>query len=202
MSRTPPIAAVQALGPLRVLVVAGDPLVRAALARALEDESESPVRVVDDATDAEVALWDAGSGGAAADLPDGLPALALVDDARGSATALSSGARGAVLRSADGASLWAGLVAVHHGLTVLDGAFAPPRAPAAPRTAGVDELTGREREVLALLARGLSNPQIAARLSISEHTAKFHAGQILAKLGAATRTEAVVIAARRGLVTL
>ncbi len=191
----------RALEPLRVVVVAADALVRAALGRALEEEADGPVRLVDDAGDAEVALWDA-AGDPDATAPD-LPTLALVADEDGSAAALAAGARGAVLRSADGAGLWAALVAVLHGHTVLDGAFAltPSLAPAAAG-GGVDARTPREREVLALLARGLSNPQIAARLDISEHTAKFHAGQILAKLGATTRTEAVVIAARRGLVTL
>ncbi|HUS67521.1 MAG TPA: response regulator transcription factor [Kofleriaceae bacterium] len=204
MSRNPPIpAGVRALEPLRVVVVAADPLVRAALGRALEEEADGPVRLVDDAGDAEVALWDAAGDPEAARLPERIPALALVADEDGSTAALSAGARGAVLRSADGAGLWAALVAVLHGHTVIDGAFAVSTlTPSAAAGAGVDALTAREREVLGLIARGLSNPQIAARLSISEHTAKFHAGQILAKLGAATRTEAVVIAVRRGLVAL
>ena len=205
MSRNPPIpAGVRALEPLRVVVVAADPLVRAALGRALEEEADGPVRLVDDAGDAEVVLWDAAGDPEATALPaDRLPTLALVADEDGSTAALTAGARGAVLRSADGAGLWAALIAVLHGHTVLDGAFAVATlAPTAAASAAVDSLTAREREVLGLIARGLSNPQIAARLSISEHTAKFHAGQILAKLGAATRTEAVVIAARRGLVAL
>jgi DNA-binding CsgD family transcriptional regulator len=63
-------------------------------------------------------------------------------------------------------------------------------------------LTPREREVLALLAEGLSNKAIADRLAISEHTAKFHVNAVLAKLGVQRRTEAVVRAARLGLVTL
>src|SRR5688500_13453516 len=204
VSRNPPNpAGVRALEPLRVVVVAADALVRAALGRALEEEADGPVRLVDDAGDAEVALWDAAGEDAGAAPPERVPTLALVADEDGSAAALAAGARGAVLRSADGAGLWAALVAVHHGHTVLDGAFAVAAvAPAAAAGGGVDALTAREREVLGLLARGMSNPQIAARLAISEHTAKFHAGQILAKLGAATRTEAVVIAARRGLVAL
>jgi DNA-binding NarL/FixJ family response regulator len=64
------------------------------------------------------------------------------------------------------------------------------------------ELTPREREVLALLADGASNKVIARRLGISFHTAKFHVATILAKLDADSRTEAVAIAARRGLVML
>jgi len=65
-----------------------------------------------------------------------------------------------------------------------------------------DPLTPREREVLHLLAAGLGNKEIAGRLAISDHTAKFHVSQILAKLNAASRAEAVSIAMRRGLVPL
>jgi DNA-binding NarL/FixJ family response regulator len=66
----------------------------------------------------------------------------------------------------------------------------------------LEELTPREREVLALMAEGLANKQIAQRLRISEHTVKFHVAAILAKLGAASRTEAGYVAARRGLIAL
>ena len=65
-----------------------------------------------------------------------------------------------------------------------------------------EPLTPREREVLELLAHGLSNRQIAERLGISEHTAKFHVAAISGKLGAASRTEAVSRGVRRGLITL
>jgi DNA-binding NarL/FixJ family response regulator len=76
-------------------------------------------------------------------------------------------------------------------------------APADPvKTEALEELTERELEVLEQLASGLSNKRIARALGISEHTAKFHVNGILAKLGASSRTEAVVAAARRGLVTL
>ena len=88
------------------------------------------------------------------------------------------------------------------GLAVLDRELAaawlrPPEA--AARGEG---LTAREREVLALLAEGLANKAIAARLGISEHTAKFHVNAILGKLGAESRAEAIVRAARLGLVVL
>jgi DNA-binding NarL/FixJ family response regulator len=65
-----------------------------------------------------------------------------------------------------------------------------------------DPLTPREHEVLQMLAAGLGNKEIAGRLHISDHTAKFHVSQILAKLNAASRAEAVSIAMRRGLVPL
>ena len=66
----------------------------------------------------------------------------------------------------------------------------------------IDDLTTREREVLTLVAIGLTNKAIAQRLTISDHTVKFHVAAILAKLGAESRTEAVHLAARRGLLTL
>jgi two-component system, NarL family, response regulator YdfI len=66
----------------------------------------------------------------------------------------------------------------------------------------VETLTGREREVLQMLAQGMGNKEIAARLKISDHTVKFHVASILGKLGASTRTEAVSIALRRGLILI
>lgn len=67
---------------------------------------------------------------------------------------------------------------------------------------GAAALTPREREVLAALADGASNKVIARRLGISFHTAKFHVAAVLAKLDADSRTEAVAVAARHGIVML
>ena len=94
----------------------------------------------------------------------------------------------------------AGLVVVHPSeiaaaLPAASAAWPPPAELAEP-------LTPREREVLEMLASGLVNKEIAAKLSISEHTVKFHVASILGKLGAATRTEAVSLGFRRGLVLL
>ncbi len=66
----------------------------------------------------------------------------------------------------------------------------------------IEELTDRELEVLHLLAQGMPNKEIAAHLIISERTAKFHVNSIMGKLGATNRTEAVVLAAQRGLINL
>ena len=66
----------------------------------------------------------------------------------------------------------------------------------------VDLLTPREMDVLEMLAEGLSNKMIAHRLSISDHTAKFHVNSILAKLNAGTRTEAVTRGIRMGLIKI
>jgi DNA-binding NarL/FixJ family response regulator len=79
-----------------------------------------------------------------------------------------------------------------------------PRSPA--RSQGLEELaealTPREGEVLQMLASGLGNKEIAAKLAISEHTVKFHVASILGKLGATSRTEAVSLGIRRGLIML
>jgi DNA-binding NarL/FixJ family response regulator len=65
-----------------------------------------------------------------------------------------------------------------------------------------EHLTGREIEVLRLVANGCSNKQIASLLKISEHTAKFHVSSVLSKLGAGSRTEAVSLGILRGLVAI
>jgi DNA-binding NarL/FixJ family response regulator len=93
----------------------------------------------------------------------------------------------------------AGLVALPVDLAEELIADEEPRAVAAP-TNGV--LTPREREVLSLLAQGLANKSIAPRLGISEHTVKAHVASIFEKLGAGTRAEAVVMAARLGILLL
>jgi DNA-binding NarL/FixJ family response regulator len=65
-----------------------------------------------------------------------------------------------------------------------------------------EPLTARETEVLTMLAEGAANKEIASRLRISEHTVKFHVSSILAKLGAATRTEAVSRGFKEGLIII
>jgi DNA-binding NarL/FixJ family response regulator len=79
-----------------------------------------------------------------------------------------------------------------------------PAASVASRPLGelAEPLTPRENEVLQMLASGLGNKEIAAKMEISEHTVKFHVASILGKLGAASRTEAVSLGIRRGLVLL
>jgi DNA-binding NarL/FixJ family response regulator len=77
------------------------------------------------------------------------------------------------------------------------------RAPSAPALAagGPEGLSGREREVLALVARGLNNTEIAAALGLSPLTAKTHVSRIMGKLGARDRTQLVIVAYESGLVT-
>ncbi|MBJ6760474.1 response regulator transcription factor [Myxococcaceae bacterium JPH2] len=206
--------------PFRLALVAEDPLARGALSRALSDQGGDQV-VLATGTQAELeaaggdapdaVLWDTGlrppEREGRVEAPDlGAPVLALVTDEAAGEVALTVGARGLLFRDAPPASLMAALHAVARGLTVFEPALAElrgtPRASAAPSPTSAESLTPREREVLALLAEGLSNKAIADRLAISEHTAKFHVNAVLAKLGVQRRTEAVVRAARLGLVTL
>jgi NarL family two-component system response regulator YdfI len=94
----------------------------------------------------------------------------------------------------------AGLVVVHpSGIAVALPAASTALSPLAELA---EPLTPREREVLQMLASGLVNKEIAAKLSISDHTVKFHVASILGKLGASTRTEAVSLGFRRGLILL
>jgi DNA-binding NarL/FixJ family response regulator len=103
--------------------------------------------------------------------------------------------------------LAAALQAAASGLVVLHPAQFQSAVPAVSVTSRAlgeltEPLTPRESEVLQMLASGLGNKEIAAKLGISEHTVKFHVASILGKLGAASRTEAVSLGIRRGLVLL
>jgi NarL family two-component system response regulator YdfI len=94
----------------------------------------------------------------------------------------------------------AGLVVVHP--SEMSAVLPAPAALSSPIRELPEPLTPREREVLQMISAGLGNKEIAGRLSISEHTVKFHVASILGKLGASTRTEAVSIGIRHGLVLL
>lgn len=193
------------MNPIRVLIVSEDPLLRAGLA-ALLGGREGLVAGSGSTDGFDVVAWAPGAEPDAAALQRaalaGLPIVALVADAEQAAAALRAGARGIVHRGADAPTLAAALTAAAAGLTVLEPSLASDwlRPPGAAK--GEEPLTPREREVLGLLAEGLGNKAIAARLAISEHTAKFHVNAILAKLGAGSRAEAIVLAARQGLVIL
>ena len=166
---------------------------------------------------AEVLLIDAADGNANSvietlaevDLASEIPTILLVEEPRPGevAQALRAGVRALLPREAPAEQIAAALNAASLGLVTLlpeeIAAVAQMNSPAAPDLSELgDTLTPREREVLQMLAGGLANKEIAARLNISDHTAKFHVAAILGKLGAATRTEAVTIGIRRGLVLL
>jgi two-component system, NarL family, nitrate/nitrite response regulator NarL len=211
MTRNPQLSITPVTAPIKVALLTDDPLLRAGLSSLLAQAGQTGSISVVEANDAEVALWDAGVDaekilGRLAEirtLP--VPAVAIVGDQAQVAPALAAGARGVVLRDQVGPGIHAALTAVRSGLTVMDANLAESLVPAQPaRTNGKGrgELTERERQVVQLLSEGLSNKLIADRLGISDHTAKFHVNGVMMKLGASTRTEAVVEAMRRGLIRL
>lgn len=213
---------------LRALVIAGSPLARAGLVALLNEQigvdvvgQIGPDGDLGDTLPlyrADVVIWDMGWDAGAqivwlADVRDyQLPVLVLVADADSAAenlgTLLAAGARGILLEDSAGERLAAALYALVDDMVVIDSELADMALPEALRArppeaaATVESLTPREREVLLLIAEGLANKTIGVRLGISEHTVKFHINAILTKLGAQSRTEAVVQATRLGLIAL
>ena len=158
-----------------------------------------------DGAQAGVLLVDAG------DMPTSfadlsLPVVQLLEtsDAAQVNAALRSGIRGVISRDATPDEIEGALHAAAAGLVVVtpDAASALISPARQPAEALAEPLSARELAVLTLLAEGLSNKLIAHQLEISEHTVKTHVTAILAKLGAASRTDAVSQAIRRGLVML
>jgi two-component system, NarL family, nitrate/nitrite response regulator NarL len=132
---------------------------------------------------------------------DGTPVIFLVDRLPPdvlSRAPVAATPGGWLRRDASEDEMAAAVHAVAAGLQVLD----PALEVEAHGRGATAALTEREREVLALIALGLTNRAIALELRISEHTAKFHVGAVLAKLGAQSRAEAVSVAVREGLLTL
>jgi DNA-binding NarL/FixJ family response regulator len=124
--------------------------------------------------------------------------------------AIEAGASGFLLKDAEADDLAGAIRAAHAGEVYLDPAVAGivarrMRAGASQSAAGqdgataVNRLTGRERDVLSCLARGLSNQAIATELGMAERTARTHVSNILAKLGLTSRTQAALFAVEHGL---
>ncbi len=142
---------------------------------------------------------------------ESVPAVvALTDNANNdwAMDALSKGVRAILPRSATAEEIVAAVIAAATGLVVLHPEVVDSLLPLkefptrALPTSPIQALTAREIEVLGMLALGLGNKTIARRLGISEHTVKFHVSSIFAKLSASTRTEAVTLGARLGLIML
>jgi DNA-binding NarL/FixJ family response regulator len=123
--------------------------------------------------------------------------------------ALRAGAAGFLLKDAPREQLLEAIRVVHGGEALLSPSitrrliedFAARTDPLKPPTALLDALTPREREVLVLVARGLSNGEVAKRLVVTEATVKSHVGSILMKLDLRDRVQAVVFAYEHGIVT-
>jgi NarL family two-component system response regulator YdfI len=214
---------------IRVFIVAASPLARSGLQQLLahpdveivgsavdldtatgllsEPVTEPDVIVVDASRDS--ASLTANLHGGPSDIGADIPIVVLEGSENGAASdLLRQGARAVLPAGVSPAELLAAVQAVFSGLIVLHPstiAAIPHAAVNASRSATeewVEPLTKREKEVLQMLAAGLGNKEIAAKLNISDHTAKFHVGSIFGKLGVSTRAEAVDTGIRRGLVLL
>jgi NarL family two-component system response regulator YdfI len=207
---------------MRVFIVAATPRSRRGLEALLSAAGAETVGLAADlhgASDeaeekhAEVILADAGHHSPEewleefqeAGLAAGPPLLAICDEAGANvaARALQAGVRGILPSEAAAGQILSALDAVSKGLVVLHPAEVGVSRPARNEEAElIEPLTPREREVLQMLAIGLGNKEVAARMKISEHTAKFHVASILGKLSASSRTEAVAVGMRLGLLLL
>jgi two-component system, NarL family, response regulator YdfI len=193
----------------RVFVLARSPVVRAGLERLLASKpslqlagSAAGFDALDSAP-ADVLLMEVDTAHEEpiplGDLP---PVVALGDGSpEWASEAVRSGIRAALPRDATEVEILAAIEAAAAGLVVVPlSAVDSVVRPAAPVTS--QPLTAREIEVLRMIAEGLPNKTVGWRLGISEHTVKFHVTSIFSKLGASSRTEAVTIGLRHGLILI
>jgi two-component system, NarL family, response regulator YdfI len=211
---------------IRVFLIAASPVARAALQNRLKapslkivgstatidalgselSDAQADVLLIDSPGELyESVIESLADSDLAAEIPIALLTEALSREA--STRALQAGIRAVLPNEIPIDQLVAALRAAAAGLVILHPSEVPAAFPAIqpasqPLAELPEPLTRREREVLQMLAAGLANKEIAGRLNISDHTAKFHVAAILGKLGAATRTEAVALGIRRGLVLL
>jgi DNA-binding NarL/FixJ family response regulator len=205
---------------IRVVVVADDPLARAGvsdlvrqndgLVVAAQSSGEPELLQLIEASSPDVLLWDLGwePGDVYEFISElsaqGLAVVVLLPEGGHVAQAQAAGVQGALRRDIGSESLALALQTAAAGLVVQSPELLEGEAQISPspRLEGIEELTQREQEVLGLLAEGITNRGIAHRLGISPLTVKSHVDAILRKMGAQSRTEAVVRAARAGLITL
>jgi len=207
---------------IRVLVVANSVVVQAGLEAIVSGSSTcttvgtattAQLSSQIDALQPEVVLlaWDWEEDLSAVFSPDDFALMAivlLVEELPGTwvADSLRQQVRGLLPADALASEIVATIEAVHAGLSVLHPTAIEALLPTRPTTplpvTPAQSLTPREVEVLTMMAEGLGNKSIARRLQISEHTVKFHVGSIFSKLNASTRTEAVMLGARQGLILL
>jgi DNA-binding NarL/FixJ family response regulator len=176
---------------IRVHIEVASAVTRAGLEALLREQLE--IEVVGCDAEADVSVRDA--------LPaDASISVVVLTDEGSTRDALRAGARAALPSAATPAQIAAAIHAAAAGLAAIPVADMAALVPAAEIPPAAEPLTPREMDVLEMLAEGLSNKMIAYRLNISGHTAKFHVNAILAKLGAGTRTEAVMRGIRLGLI--
>jgi DNA-binding NarL/FixJ family response regulator len=202
---------------MRILVVSHDPLARRALADLVGRITDGEVAgMVDpgvapafsgERTRPEVVLWETSA--EPADLQRlaevrrlGLPVVVLTTTNEQARRVRAAGALAVLPRGVDSSALGAAVAAVMEGLAVSDPGLEPPPSQVPSPEEGFEYLTPRELEVLTLVAEGHSNKAIAARLGIRQSTVKDHVNSMLDKLGAQSRTEAVTLALRRGLIAI
>ena len=173
---------------IRVYIEAASAITRNGLEAILA--TDPGIEIVHDAAEADVVVSDVH-----------VAAVFLTDDTPPE-EAFRAGARAVLPRDASPEQIVAAVHAAAAGLLAMIAEEIPVFHGRASAEQIVEPLTPRELDVLEMLAEGLSNKLIAHRLSISEHTAKFHVNSILAKLNAGTRTEAVTRGIRIGLIKL
>ncbi len=200
--------------PISIIVIADDPLVRAGLASSLDDGEDFEVLAQFPLLDleedsferlgADIIIIDEGWGhdhnrDAMLFLPEEIPILRLVDPAL-LETISRVPADSLISRQTSSEAIRRAIQAVVAGWIILDPRISRNQSAITERD--FSALTDREHEVLELVAEGLTNRAISAELDISENTVKYHIASIFNKLDVQSRTEAVVLAARAGLLPL
>jgi DNA-binding NarL/FixJ family response regulator len=176
---------------IRVWIDASSPLARAGFESMLARVGD--IDIADSASGADVILTDE-----LPHAPEGFSAIVVLSNEPITALTIQLGVRAMLPRQAPAAQIIAAIHAAAAGLIAIPVQSSPVLIPAS--TEGeMEALSPRELEAFEMMAEGLSNKQIAAKLGISEHTAKFHVNSILSKLRAGTRTEAVIRGLRRGI---
>jgi NarL family two-component system response regulator YdfI len=207
---------------IRILLTASSPLVRAGLEAVLSEDSRFEVlppgagsvtvpggNALPDVLLIEIVNADKLFRHPAYMRDDALPIILLADHLGRAQLrrAIHSGVRAIIPRDATGPEIMSAIEGASAGLVVLSGEDMDALLPAdaelvTGESVSGEALSSRELEVLSMLAEGLGNKDIAARLKISEHTVKFHVSSILGKLRATTRGEAVARGVRDGLVVI
>jgi len=195
---------------IRVLIAVSSALARAGLESLLKKSDHIELagsvtafeHIADQDPDVIVADWNKPAQDLAEDLSEELrerraAVVLLTGDPTAALELLRSGVRAVLPRDASPDQIIAGIEAAAAGLVVMRPEDLEPRS---SKTS--EPLTSRENEVLGMMAEGLANKEIAHRLGISEHTVKFHITSIMSKLNASSRTEAVMLGLRQGLILL